>query len=31
MECIRLDEDTLEIQLAEELPQHRPLVIFASG
>jgi hypothetical protein len=31
MECDHLDEVTLEIQLAEVLPQHHPLVIFASG
>ena len=31
MERIRLDEHALEIQIAEQLPQHRPLVIFASG
>jgi hypothetical protein len=31
MERIRLDEHTLEIQLAEQLPQHRPLVVCAGG
>jgi hypothetical protein len=31
MERVRLDENTLEIQLAEQLPQHRPLVVFAQG
>ena len=31
MECVRLDEHTLEIQLAEQLPQHRPLVVFSGG
>ncbi len=31
MERIGLDEHTLEIQLAEQLPQHRPLVVFAGG
>ncbi len=31
MERVRLDEHALEIQLAEELPQHRPLVVFAGG
>ena len=31
MERIRLDQHTLEIQLAEQLPQHRPLVVFAGG
>jgi hypothetical protein len=31
MESISLDQDTLEIQLAEELPQHRPLVVVAGG
>ena len=28
MECVRLDENALEIQLAKQLPQHRPLVAF---
>ena len=27
MECIRLDEHALEIQFAEQLPQHRPCVV----
>ncbi len=31
MERVRLDEHTLEIQLAKQLPQHRPLVVFAGG
>jgi hypothetical protein len=31
MERIRLDDHALKIQLADELPQHRPLVVFASG
>jgi hypothetical protein len=31
MERIRLDEHALKIQLAEELPQLRPLVVFAGG
>jgi hypothetical protein len=31
MERIRLDQLTLEIWLAEQLPQHRPLVVFAHG
>ena len=31
MERIRLDQHTLEIQLAEQPPQHRPLVVFAGG
>jgi hypothetical protein len=31
MERIRLDEHALKIQLAEQLPQHRPLVVFAGG
>jgi len=31
MERVRLDEYALKIQLAEQLPQHRPLVIVASG
>lgn len=31
IESIRLDQHALQLELAEELPQHRPLVIFASG
>ena len=31
MECVRLDQHTLEIQFAEQLPQHRSLVFFAGG
>ena len=31
MERVRLDENTLQIQLTEQLPQHRPLVVFAGG
>jgi len=31
MERVRLDQHAAQIQLAEQLPQHRPLVIFASG
>ncbi len=31
MECVRLDENALEIQLAKQLPEHRPLVVFAGG
>ena len=31
MERVCLDQHTLKIELAEELPQHRPLVVFAGG
>ena len=31
MQGIRLNEYALEIQLAEQLPEHRPLVVFSSG
>jgi hypothetical protein len=31
MQGIRLNEYALEIQLAEQLPEHRPLVVFASS
>ncbi len=31
MERVRLDQHALEIQLAEQLPEHRPLVVFAGG
>lgn len=31
MKRIRLDQHALEIQLAEQLPQHRPLVVVAGG
>ena len=31
MECVRLDQHTLEMQLTEELPQHRSRVVFAGG
>jgi len=31
MECVCLDENALEIQLAEQLPEHRPLVVVAGG
>ena len=31
MERVRLDENALQIQLTEQLPQHRPLVVFAGG
>ena len=31
MERVRLDEHAAQIQLAEQLPQHRPLVVFAGG
>jgi hypothetical protein len=31
MEGIRLDQHTLEIQLAEQLPEHRPLMVFSGG
>ncbi len=31
MECVRLDEHAIEIQLAKQLAHHRPLVIFATG
>jgi hypothetical protein len=31
MERVRLDEHTAQIQLAEQLPQHRPIVVFAGG
>ena len=31
MERVRLDEHATKIQLAEQLPQHRPLVVFAGG
>jgi hypothetical protein len=31
MQGIRLDENALEIQLAEQLPKFRPLMVFAGG
>jgi hypothetical protein len=31
VESIGLDKNALQINLAEELPQHRPLMVFASG
>jgi hypothetical protein len=31
MECVRLDEHALNIQLAKQLPEHRPLMIVAGG
>jgi hypothetical protein len=31
MQGIRLDQNALEIQLSEELFEHRPLVVFAGG
>ena len=31
MERVRLDEHAAQIQLAEQLPQHRPLVVLAGG
>ena len=31
MKRVGLDHHTLEIQLAEELPQHGPLMVFAGG
>ncbi len=31
LECVRLAEHALEIQLAKQLAQHRPLVVFAGG
>ena len=31
MERVRLDQHALEIQLTEQLPQHRPLVVIAGG
>ena len=31
MECVGLDHHTLEIQLAKQLPQNRPLMVFAGG
>ena len=31
MERVRLDQHALQIQLAEQLPQHCPLMVFASG
>ncbi len=31
MERIRLDQHALEIQLTEELLEHRPLMVFAGG
>ena len=31
MESVRLDESALQIQLAEQLPQHRALVVIAGG
>jgi len=31
MKRVRLDQHAAQIQLAEQLPQNRPLVIFASG
>jgi hypothetical protein len=31
MECVSLDQHAIEIQLAEQLPQHRPFVVFAGG
>ncbi|MCS5697519.1 hypothetical protein NZK32_00460 [Cyanobium sp. FGCU-52] len=31
MEGIRLDQHTLEIQLAEQLPEHRLLMVFSGG
>ncbi len=31
MERVRQDGHTLEIQLTEQLPQHRPLVVFTGG
>ncbi len=31
MERVRFDEHAAQIQLAEQLPQHRPLVVFAGG
>ena len=31
MECVRLDQHTLEIQFAKQLPQNRPLMVFAGG
>jgi hypothetical protein len=31
MERVGLDQNSVEIQLAEQLPQHRPLVVIAGG
>ncbi len=31
MESVCLDQHALEIQLAEQLPQHRPLVVVVGG
>jgi len=31
MERVRLDQHALQIHLAKELPQHRPLVVLTSG
>jgi hypothetical protein len=31
MERVRLDQHALQIQLAEQLPQYCPLVVFARG
>lgn len=31
MQGIRLNEYALEIRLAEQLPEHRPLVVYAGG
>jgi hypothetical protein len=31
VERVSLDENTFKIQLAEQLPEHRPLVVFAGG
>ena len=31
MQGIRLNEYAAQIQLAEQLPEHRPLVVFAGG
>ena len=31
MERDRLDENALQIQLTEQLPQHRPLVVLTDG
>ncbi len=31
LERIRLDQHTVEIQLTEQLPQHRPLVVLHGG
>ena len=31
MERVGLDQNSVEIQLAEQLPQYRPLVVIAGG